>query len=107
MSIWMRNTLTISMKNSLIADSGFWIALFHEEDPYHELSTRALDRFARYLFVVTWPVIAEVGHMLHRHAGFQQQLAFLSGIQQGGARIFHLNDEGHLFRMTKLMGKLS
>jgi predicted nucleic acid-binding protein len=94
----------MSAKNSIIADSGFWIALFHQKDPYHQAAVSALDKFADRLLIVTWPVIVEASHLLLQRAGFQRQVTFLQTIQRGGADIFDL-DEQHLSRICVLMEK--
>jgi predicted nucleic acid-binding protein len=91
--------------NSLIADSGYWIALFSRSDPFHQLATDALKKFGDYSLVVTWPIIVEVSYLLQKRAGFNQQKIFLAGIQEGGADIFHLNDDTHILQMTILMEK--
>lgn len=103
LGIWMRNIPNMSAKNSIIADSGFWIALFHQKDQYHLDAVAALEKFADRLLVVTWPVIVETSHLLLQRAGFQQQLTFLQTIQRGGADIFSLDDTSHLPRMSTLM----
>lgn len=95
----------MSAKNNLIADSGFWIALFHEKDAYHSAAVQALDDFADQLLIVTWPVLVETSHLLFQRVGFRAQAKFLQTIQQGGADIFHLDDELNLPRMTALMEK--
>ncbi len=99
----MRSIHNMAMSNSIIADSGFWIALFCQHDRYHRVAVEALDTWADHLLVVTWPVVVETSHLLLRRAGFQQQLTFLQTIQRGGADIFPLNNEQHLPRMTVLM----
>ncbi len=100
----MKSTLNMSVKNSVIADSGFWVALFCKQDPYHKAALAALDEFADRLLVVTWPVVVEASYLLFKYAGFQQQLTFLQTIQRGGADVFDL-DEHHLARMCLLMEK--
>ena len=101
----MTNIRSMTAKNCLIADSGFWIALFSMKDPYHQKAVAALDEFFDRLLVTTWPVLAETGHLLLQRAGFQAQLAFLQTVQQGGTDIFHLDATAHLPRMTQLMQK--
>lgn len=93
------------MKNSLITDSGFWIALFHRNDSYHAIAADALNKYADYGFLVTWPVLVEVSHLLHQRAGYPQQLEFISSVQRGGAFVFHMNADSHLFRATELIKK--
>ena len=101
----MKSIRKMSAKNSLIADGGFWIALFNQRDPYHQRAVAALDQFLDRLLVITWPIVVETGHLLLQRAGFQAQLAFVQTLQQGGADIFHLDDSTHLPRMIQLMQK--
>lgn len=98
----MKNTLP---RNSLIADSGFWVALGNKKDRYHQSAIAALDQFETAVFVVTWPVIAEASHLLYNRVDFQAQMLFLYNIEQGGADIFHLDEASHLSRIRELMLK--
>lgn len=96
--------MAMHLKNSLIADSGFWVALFHSRDAFHGHAVAALDRYEEQLFVVTWPVLVETSHLLLQRVGVEQQLRFMQAIQEGGADIFQL-DDALLPRMTELMAQ--
>lgn len=91
--------------NSIIADSGFWIALANRKDKHHEAAINALTDYNSLVLVVTWPVITEVCHLLSSRVGLEAQLHFMKNIEQGGADIFHLNDVEHLSRAQHLMQK--
>jgi len=93
------------IRNSLITDSGFWIALLNRCDPYHRQAVVVLDQYCDDLLLVTWPVLVETGHLLLKRAGFQAQMTFLATVQQGGADVFHLHSADYLTRMCALMRK--
>ena len=92
-------------KNSLIADSGFWIALFSQRDAFHQRAIIALDQYRDDLLVVTWPILVETGHLLLKRAGFQAQMTFIQTVEQGGAEVLHLESDRYLPRMCLLMQK--
>lgn len=95
----------IRPSSSLIIDTGFWVALGNPKDKYHNVARQAIDKFDRFISVVTWPIIVETSHLLDQRVGFQAQQMFLKNIQQGGAEIFHLDKTEHLEEMTRLMQK--
>ncbi len=98
----MKNILK---KDSLIADSGFWIALANADDAYHAAALEALNVFEHKLLIVTWPVITEASYLIQKYVGLEAQLRFLPGIEQGGVEIFNLKPTEHLPRMQVLMRK--
>lgn len=95
----------IPCKNSIIADSGFWVALGNKKDRYHAAANQALDRFESTVFIVTWPIIAEASHLLYQRVDFHAQMLFLHTIEAGGADIFQLDEPLHLHRINGLMRK--
>lgn len=52
------------MKNSLIVDSGFFIALANAKDRDHILAKRLLPKIQGRPWISTWPVITEVAYFL-------------------------------------------
>ena len=92
-------------RNSIIADSGFWVALHNRKDKFHAEALDALDRYEEYRFLTTWPVLAEASHLLHGRVGFDAQMLFLHNIEQGGSDVFHLVEPWHLRRIRELMYK--
>lgn len=98
----MKSTLP---KNSIIADSGFWIALASRKDRHHQAALEALAQYESQIFVVTWPVIIEACHLIYSRVNLQAQLLFISNLEQGGADIYHLDRPSHLQKMQKLMLK--
>jgi len=71
------------MKNTLI-DAGPMIALFDSKDKYHLETTTFLQTFNGGL-VTSWPVLAEVCHMLSFSVA--AQLDFLRWCERGAVRI--------------------
>ncbi len=93
----------IHPNNSLIVDSGFWVALGNQRDKHHQVAKSSLMQFNQLVFVVTWPIIVETSHLLQKRVGLQAQMMFLTNIEKGGAEIFHLDKTAHLSSMNRLM----
>jgi predicted nucleic acid-binding protein len=92
------------MTNSaIIADSGFWIALFNRSDRFHAASVAALTGLERRL-ITTWPVMTETCHILLRRGGHAIQQQFLSQWVQGRFDIFGLT-QAHAPKIQSLMHK--
>jgi predicted nucleic acid-binding protein len=89
------------MKNSLIADTGFWIALINPQDRFHPNAVTFLAN-CRQTLVTTWPVITETCYMLLSRRGVATAEQFLEMGVQGDYSIFPL-DSGHLAKAAKLM----
>jgi len=56
----------IHKNNSLIIDTGFWVALSSPKDRYHHRAKQAFNEFDGFINVVTWPIIVETSHLLHK-----------------------------------------
>lgn len=96
----MRSTLR---NNSVIADTGFWLALGNGKDKHHARAVRAFSDNTDVL-VTTGAVITETCYLLQRDAGQEQQRVFLHGLEMGMARIFDVQMH-HLGRVQVLMQK--
>ena len=72
----------------MLVDTGAFVAVLRRRDPHHRAASRAL-KSARSL-VTTWPVVAEVCHMLPQHAA----IAFLRWIGSGAVSVAELGDKG-------------
>ena len=96
----IRNTLP---GNSLIIDSGFWLALANRRDKYHEEAIQALNQFESLLFITTWPVIIEASHLIYKRVHYDAQMLFLNSIAQGGVDIFNLDQPDHWGRILELI----
>lgn len=66
----------------VIADSGFWIALFNRNDAHHPRAVDILGTLDRRL-VTTWPVLTETCHVLLRRGGFTTQRRFIESWVKG------------------------
>lgn len=96
----MPNTLH---SNSVIIDTGFWVAVGNERDKYHEHAMQCLMNNAK-VMITTGAVITETCYLLRRDAGLESQQAFLLALENGTARIFDLT-QAHLARVRGLMHK--
>lgn len=101
----MRNIPNKIEANSLIVDSGVWLALGDVSDRYHLAALAALERWHHLVLVVTWPVITESSYLLYKRAGYQARMDFLQFVQRGGVDVFHLDGEATWLRMNQLMEK--
>lgn len=94
----MQNTLPA---DSVIADTGFWVALGNENDKYHNAAVKALMANDKIL-ITTGAVITESCYLLRRDAGFEAQQLFLQGLESGITRLFDLK-KYHFGRVQALM----
>ena len=99
------------MKNTAIVDAGPLIALFDSSD-HHHLKTK--ERLAVYregggTLVSTWPVVAEVAHLLKKKVHFEAEMDFLRWISMGGTELFELerNDLHHIVELQSKYSDLS
>lgn len=88
--------------NSMLADTGYWLALANPRDPWHGAAVAATRDLTDPL-VVTWPVITEASHLLGRIGGVDAQVHFM-GVLLSNAVIHH-QDQGDLSRIGALMDK--
>lgn len=75
----------------IIADTGFWVALFDAKDTFHPLAYRRLKALDEPL-IVTTPVITETSYLLQKRVGNEKVLGFLRGAQRGFFRVFELGE---------------
>ena len=74
----------------IIADTGFFLALFNANDRYHQQALSALDRIHEPL-VTTHPVISETCYLLvARGGGIQQECNFLIDVAEQAFQVFDL-----------------
>ena len=90
------------MKNTLI-DAGPLIALFNKNDKYHEKIKKFIKNY-KGLLTTSWPVIAEVCHMLDFNIG--AQIDFLKWIKLGGLKVEDIETE-EIDKIIKLSEKYS
>lgn len=85
----------------IIADTGFWVALFDQRDQHHQ----AVKSYAVTLnesFITTLPVVTEVCYLLQTRCYPQKAVDLLAAQRAGLFALFTL-DEAHLSRMAHFM----
>ncbi|MCC6211493.1 MAG: PIN domain-containing protein [Burkholderiales bacterium] len=87
----------------VLADASFFLALANSADRFHAQAVRALEATDEGL-VTTWPVLAELSHLLVARLGVDAQLRFLGGAKLMGLRYVDLRGE-HWPRLLQLMRK--
>ncbi len=74
----------------IIADTGFFLALFNLSDRHHQAAITVLNRLTEPL-ITTHPVICETCYLLvARGGGIQQECQFLTDISEQAFQIFEL-----------------
>jgi uncharacterized protein len=86
---------------TVIADTGFWLALANRKDEHHSAAREALKKLREPL-ISTWPVMTETCHLLAARLGVAAELAFIDAANRGAFRIFNLTPT-HLPRIHELM----
>lgn len=85
----------------IIADTGFWVALFNRNDAHHARALESSQR-VRERLITTWPVLVESVHVL-THRGHQDiALRFLERCFSGAVEIMELDDQSRP-RILELM----
>jgi uncharacterized protein len=88
----------------IIADTGFWVALFSPNDQYHSLATGYLDQLNEPL-ITTYPVLTETCHLLLKRASHKHVIGFMNSYVQGAFQLYHLDQPSHSKRMIQAMEK--
>lgn len=91
------------IRNSIIIDTGYLVALFSRRDRYHEAAMKTRSQIDTRIWMTTWPVITEVCHLL---SSVQPHLAqqFLVLCERKILNLFELRLE-HFARIKTLMTK--
>lgn len=90
-------------QNSIIADTGFWVAIGAKRDRYHDLAISVAELLP-FDPITTWPVMTETFYLLQKYQGTKTAKSFLVQIEQSDVDIFQL-DRTHLLRIQKLVDK--
>ncbi|MDS4027982.1 MAG: PIN domain-containing protein [Candidatus Contendobacter sp.] len=85
----------------IIADTGFWVALFNQRDGLHQKAKACAAQIHEPL-ITTLPVITEVCYLLQTRFGPKLSIEFLLAKKEGLFQIFALG-ESELRRMAILM----
>ncbi len=91
------------MKNTLIADTGYFAALANSKDIYHQHAIRT-SQTLQYDLITTWPVITETCHYLIKRVSPFAQSLLLKQIANDTIKVIDLSN-GHASQMAKLMHK--
>lgn len=85
----------------IIADTGFWVALFNPRDTHHQ-AVRGFAVTINEPLISTLPVVTEVCYLLQNRCHPLKAVAFLNEQQAGLFSLFTIG-ESHLPRMAQLM----
>lgn len=86
----------------IIADTGFFLALFNASDHLHQRAVMALNNLTEPL-ITTHPVICETCYLLvARGGGIRQECQFLIDVSEQAFQIFNLQST-HFQRMASLI----
>jgi len=91
------------MKNLIIADTGFWVALLSKGDRFHSRAVDVLNQIDSPL-ICTWPVMTETSYFLQSRIGQKQACEFLEAYNDNLYQIYHLTAD-HIKRIVILMQK--
>ena len=85
----------------IIADTGFFLALFNAGDRHHQTAITVLNRLTEPL-ITTHPVICEICYLLVASGGVSQECQFLIDISEQAFQIFD-SQPAHFQRMASLI----
>lgn len=88
---------------SVIADTGFFVALANRSDRFHDKALSALADLHEPP-ITTCPVATETTHLLANRLGSDAALAFIRSALEGAFELFAI-EESHMPRVLELMEK--
>lgn len=88
----------------VIADAGFWVALYNRRDRNHAVALDAAVRHETEGFITTHVVIAEACHLLHRREHTAVMLQFIEALRDGPVEILDMRVDD-LPQIARLMHK--
>jgi predicted nucleic acid-binding protein len=88
----------------IMADTGFWVALFSPNDQHHELAQHTLKQLNERL-ITTYPVLTETCHLLLKRSGQQAVIGFMNSYAQGAFLLYHLDQDYHPKHIITAMKK--
>jgi hypothetical protein len=86
----------------IIADTGFWVALFDRRDNHHQ-AVRTYALTISEPLITTLPVVTEVCYLLQKRCNSLKSIAFLNAQQYAGLFSLFVIGESQLPRMAQLM----
>ena len=90
------------MRNTLIVDTGFWLALANRRDDNHQSATLLFQKLQNVEFITTWCVVTETCYLMQKRIGIDAPKAFIRKITAGMIKIFDLAPV-HCLRIEQLM----
>lgn len=91
------------MKNMVIVDTGFWLALANKSDPVHQSAKNLFQKLDEDL-ITTWCVVTETCYLMQKRVGIDSPNLFIRKIAAGMVKVFDL-DRTHCLRIEQLMEK--
>jgi uncharacterized protein len=88
----------------VIADTGFWVALYNRRDRYHRAALAAAEQHETEGFVTTHVVVAEACHLLYRREHAAVMLQLIEALRDGPVEILDLRTDD-LPKIARLMHK--
>lgn len=85
------------MRNSIIIDTGYLVALFSKKDRYHNSALKIRPEIENKIWITTWPVITETCHLL-------QSFQVITLCERKVLNLFELRWE-HFAKIKTLMKK--
>ena len=92
------------MKNMIIVDTGFWLALANKNDEHHQAAKTFFQTVENEKFITTWCVATETCYLLQKRVGINEPKTFISKIYTGMLIVFDLKTT-HCLRIEQLMDK--
>lgn len=72
----------------VIADAGYWIALFNPRDRWHERAISASEHYEREGFITTDAVVAEACHLLRQRVNAGVMIGLLNAMKDNEVKFF-------------------
>ena len=94
--------MLILLKNMIIADTGFWVALANKNDSYHQKAVEVSRLIQNERLITTCAVMAETCHLLLNRLGVHAQQKFIESYSRNLWDVFELKFE-HALRIANLM----
>lgn len=92
------------MKNTVIVDTGFWLALANRNDSAHQAAKRLFQSLENETFITTWCVVTETCYLLQKRVGINAPKTFINKISTGMLKVFEIKPT-HCLRIEQLMQK--
>jgi hypothetical protein len=92
------------MKNMIIVDTGFWLALANRNDSAHQSAKILFQNLENETFITTWCVVTETCYLLQKRVGIDAPKSFIHKISTGTLKVFDIQ-QTHCLRIEQLIQK--